>query len=63
MSITPLPYCDDINYIRSGKKGDCIPRDDNGNPNEPEPNTGIVTEIADDPVVKTEAELQALRDS
>lgn len=51
MSTPPLPYCDDINYIGRGKKGDCIPRERDGNPNIPESVNGIITEINADPVI------------
>lgn len=61
MSVGPLPYCDDIDYIGRGKKGDCIPRDrDAGTANVAEPNGGIITEINTDPVVANEHDLLEL---
>lgn len=50
MSGEYLPYCDDLDYISRGKKGDCIPRERDGAPNVPESPNGIVTEINADPI-------------
>lgn len=45
-----LPYCDDLSYINGGSKGDCIPRQREGNANIPESINGQVTEKNSQPI-------------